>query len=139
LLENPSEYSLQKLKEFAVLQNLEIPKEEYPFDKALSIEQDSSLFLNQAIWLDALTPLEFSEEPETEKSLVNGILRLYSDEAIFKAFGNFSQKFPSERQQKLELGYRNLCELRDNSKVDYNSLERLRMEKEKWEGEAKCF
>ena len=139
LLENPSEQSLQKLKEFAVSQNLEIPKEEYPLGKAHSIEQDDSLFLSQAKWLDCLTPIEFNEEPKTEKSMLNGILRLYSDVAIFKAFEEMGEKFPSERQQKLEQGYHTLCELRDSSKADYNSLEKLRMEKEKWEGEAKCF
>jgi len=132
LLENPSEHSLQKLKEFAASQNLAIPKEEYPLGKAPSIEQDAPLFLSQAAWLDSLTPLEFNE-PQTEKSLLSGILRLYSDEAIFKALKELSQKFPSERQKKLEQGYRELCELRDNSKADYDSLEKLRMEKEKWE------
>jgi len=60
-------------------------------------------------------------------------LRLYSDDAIFKALKEFAQKFPSEKQQKLEQGYRALCELRDNSKADYDSLEKLRIEKEKWE------
>ncbi len=133
LLENPSERSLQKLKDFANSQNLTIPKDEYPLGKAPSIEQDDSLFLSQAAWLDSLTPLEFNEEPQTEKSLQSGILRLYSDEAIFKALEELSRKFPSERQQKLEQGYRKLCELRDGSKADYNSLEKLRMEKEKWE------
>jgi len=139
LLENPSESSLQKLKEFAASQNLDIPQEEYPLGKARSIEQDDSLFLSQATWLDRLTPLEFYEEPKTERSLLNGILRLYSDGAIFKAFEEMHEKFPSERQQKLEQGYRALCELRDSSQADYNSLERLRIEKEKWEGEIKCF
>ena len=133
LLENPSETNLQKLKDFANSQNLTIPNKEYPLCKAPSIEQDDSLFLNQAAWLDSLTPLEFNEEPQTEKNLLNGILRLYSDEAIFKALEELSRKFPGERQQKLEQGYRKLCELRDNSKADYNSLEKLRMEKEKWE------
>jgi len=133
LLENPSESSLQELKDFANSQNLIIPKEEYPLGKAPSIEQDDFLFLSQAAWLDSLTPLEFNEEPQTEKTLLNGILRLYSDEAIFKALEELSRKFPSERQQKLEQGYRKLCDLRDSSKADYNSLEKLRMEKEKWE------
>jgi len=133
LLENPIEHSLQKLKDFASSQNLIIPKEEYPLGKAPSIEQDDSLFLNQAAWLDSLTPLEFNEEPQTERNLLNGILRLYSDEAIFNALEELSRKFPGERQQKLEQGYRKLCELRDNSEADYNSLEKLRMEKEKWE------
>ncbi len=132
LLENPSEYNLQKLKDFANSQNLAIPEKEYPLGKAPSIEQDDSLFLSQAAWLDSLTPLEFNE-PQTEKNLLNGILRLYSDEAIFKALEELSRKFPSERQRKLEDGYRKLCELRDSSKADYNSLEKLRMEKEKWE------
>jgi len=139
LLENPSEYHLQKLTEFAALQNLKIPNEEYPLGKAKSIEQDIDVFASQAEWLDALTPLEFNEEPKTEKSLVSGILRLYSDAAIFKAFEEMREKFPSERQQKLELGYRNLCELRDNSKADYDSLEKLRIEKEKWENDARIF
>jgi len=139
LLENPSEHSLQKLKEFAASQNLNLPKEEYPLAKARSIEQDDSLFLSQAAWLDSITPLEFNEEPKTEKSMLNGILRLYGDAAIFKAFEEMREKFPSERQRKLEQGYQALCELRDSSKADYNSLERLRMEKEKWEGEVKCF
>jgi len=138
LLENPSEYNLQKLKEFAASQNIPIPKEEYLLGKAPSIEQDESLFVNQASWLDSLVPLEFSEEPKTEKSMINGILRLYGDEAIFKALEELSQKFPSERQQKLEHDYRKLCELRDNSKADYNSLEKLRMEKEKWEQYARA-
>jgi len=133
LLENPSEYALQKLKDFAASQNLSIPTEEYPLGKAKNIELDDDIFLQQATWLDSLAPLEFKEEPQTEKTFANGILRLYSDDAIFKAFREFAQKFPSEKQQKLEQGYRTLCERRDNSKADYESLERLRMEKEKWE------
>jgi hypothetical protein len=138
LLENPSEDNLQKLREFAASQNIPLPKEEYPLGKAPTIEQDDSLFLSQAAWLDFLLPLEFNEEPKTEKSMINGILRLYSDDAIFKALQELSQKFPSEVQQKLEHGYRKLCELRDNSKADYNSLEKLRMEKEKWEQYARA-
>jgi len=133
LLENPSEGSLQKLKEFIKSQNLTAPKEEYPLGKALTIEQDDPLFLTQAAWLDSITPLELQEEPQTEKTLINGILRLYSDEAIFKALEELGQKFPGERQRNLEQGWRNLCELRDSSKADYNSLEKLRMEKERWE------
>jgi len=133
LLENSSEYALQKLKDFAVSQNLTIPELEYPLGKAKSIALDDDVFLQQAAWLDSITPLEFKEEPQTEKMYANGILRLYSDDAIFKAFSEFSQKFPSEKQQKLEQGYRSLCKLRDNSKADYDSLENLRIEKEKWE------
>ncbi len=138
LLENSNENNLQKLKEFAASQNIPLPKEKYPLGKAPSIEQDESLFLSQASWLDSLVPLEFGEEPNTETSLINGILRLYSDEAIFKALEELSKKFPSERQQKLEHDYRKLCELRDSSKADYNSLEKLRMEKEKWEQYARA-
>jgi hypothetical protein len=133
LLENSSEYALQKLKDFAASQNLTIPTEEYPLGKAKNIALDDYVFLQQATWLDSLIPLEFKEEKKKEKTLANGILRLYSDEAIFKALKEFAQKFPSEKQQKLEQGYLALCELRDNSKADYDSLERLRMEKEKWE------
>lgn len=133
LLENPSEESLQKLKEFAASQNLTLPKEEYPLGKAPSIAQDDSFFSIQASWLDSLTPLEFSEEPQTEKKMLSGILRLYSDEAVFSAFKLLLEKFPSEKNKALELGYKKLCELRDSSKADYNSLEKLRMEKEKWE------
>lgn len=136
LLENPSEYHLQKLKEFVASQGIDIPLEEYPLGKAGSIEQDDDIFLKQSAWLDSLTPLEFKEEPKTEKNLLAGILRLYSDDAIFKAFGELLQQFPSEHGQKLEQGYRALCELRDSSKADYDSLEKLRIEKEKWEKEA---
>ena len=133
LLENSNEYALQKLKDFATEQNLSIPTAEYPLGKAKNIALDDDFFLQQAAWLDSLTPLEFKEEPQTEKALAEGILRLYSDDAIFKALKEFAQKFPSEKQQKLEQGYRALCELRDNSKADYDSLEKLRIEKEKWE------
>jgi len=133
LLENSSEQALQKLKDFAASQNLTLPSEEYPLGKAKNIALDDDVFLQQATWLDSLTPLEFKEEPQTEKTLVSGILRLYSDDAIFKALKELAQKFPSEKQQKFEQGYRSLCEHRDNSKADYDSLERLRMEKEKWE------
>jgi len=133
LLENPSEYALQKLKDFATSQNLTIPTEEFPLDNAKNIELDDEVFLKQATWLDTITPLEFKEEPQTEKTLAEGILRLYSDEAIFKALKELAQKFPSEKQQKMEQGYRDLCELRDGSKVDYESLEKLRMKKVKWE------
>jgi hypothetical protein len=133
LLENPSEYALQKLKDFAASQNLAIPAEEYPLGKAKSIALDDDVFLQQATWLDSLAPLEFKEEPQTEKTLASGILRLYSDEAIFKALKELAQKFPGEKQQKMEQGYLALCKLRDNSEADYESLEKLRMEKEKWE------
>jgi len=137
LLENSNEYALQKLKDFAKEHNLNIPPAEYPLGKVKDIALDEDAFLQQAAWLDSLTPLEFKEEPQTEKTLVKGILRLYSDDAIFKALKEFSQKFPSEKQQKLEQGYQALCHLRDNSKADYDSLENLRMEKEKWEGLAR--
>jgi len=133
LLENPSEDNLQKLKEFAASQNIMLPKDEYPLGKATTIEQDDPLFLIQATWLDSIIPLEFKEEPQTERTLITGILRLYSDKAIFKALEELGQKFPGERQRNLEQGWRKLCELRDGSKADYNSLEKLRMEKEKWE------
>ncbi|GBU26024.1 hypothetical protein R83H12_02703 [Fibrobacteria bacterium R8-3-H12] len=133
LLENPSEYALQKLKDFAALQNLAIPAGEYPLGKAKNIELDDEFFLQQATWLDSIAPLEFKEKPQTEKTLAEGILRLYSDYAIFKALKELAQKFPSEKQQKLEQGYCDLCKLRDNSKADYESLENLRMKKEKWE------
>jgi hypothetical protein len=133
LLENSSEYALQKLKDFAASQNLAIPSGEYPLGKAKNIALDDDVFLQQAAWLDSLVPLELKEEPQTEKTLASGILRLYSDEAIFKALKEFAQKFPSEKQQKLEQGYCTICELRDNSRADYDSLEKLRMEKEKWE------
>ena len=133
LLENSNEYALQKLKNFAAEQNLTIPTAEYPLGKAKNIALDDDVFLQQAVWLDSLTPLEFKEEPKTEKTFADGILRLYSDDAIFKALKEFAQRFPSEKQQKLEQGYRTLCELRDNSKADYDSLENLRIEKEKWE------
>jgi len=133
LLENSNEQAFQKLKDFAASQNLTIPSKEYPLGKAKDIALDDDVFLQQADWLDSLTPLEFKEEPQTEKTLVNGILRLYSDDAIFKALKELAQKFPSEKQQKLEQGYRTLCEHRDSSKADYDSLEKLRMEKEKWE------
>jgi len=139
LLENPSEYHLQKLKEFAASQNLELPQGEYPLGRASSIEQDIDVFVQQAEWLDSLAPLEFREEPKTEKIYVEGILRLYSDSAIFKAFEEMREKFPSEQQQELELGYRSLCELRDSCKADYDSLEKLRIEKEKWENSARNY
>jgi len=137
LLENPSEYALQQLKDFAASQNLTIPADEYPLGKAENIELDDEFFLKQAIWLDSLTPLEFKEEPQTEKTLAEGILRLYSDEAIFKALKELAQKFPGEKQQKLEQGYQDLCELRDGSKADYESLEKLRIKKVKWEQSAR--
>ncbi len=137
LLENSNEYALQKLKDFAKEQNLTIPATEYPLERAKNIAQDDDVFFKQAAWLDSIVPLEFKEEPQTEKTYVKGILRLYSDDTIFKALEEFSQKFPSEKQQKLEQGYRTLCEHRDNSKADYESLEKLRMEKEKWEHLAK--
>jgi len=133
LLENSSEHALQKLKDFAASQNLTVSAKEYPLGKAKDIALDDDIFLQQAAWLDFLTPLEFKEEPQTEKTLTNGILKLYSDDAIFKALKELAQKFPSEKQQKLEQGYRTLCEHRDSSKADYDSLEKLRMEKEKWE------
>jgi len=137
LLENSNEYALRKLKDFAASQNLTVPSEEYPLGKAKDISLDDDVFLRQAAWLDSLTPLEFKDEPQTEKTLVNGILRLYSDDAIFNVLEELAQKFPSEKQQKLEQGYRTLCQHRDSSKADYDSLEKLRMEKEKWEQMAR--
>ena len=135
LLENPSSFALEKLKEFCALHNIELPKEEYPLGKAKELEQDDNLFSMQAQWLDFLTPLEFKEIPQTEKTIINAVLRLYSDEAIFKAFSELK----SEEAKKLEQDYKNLCALRDESKADYDSLERLRIEKEKWDAELRAF
>ena len=62
---------------------------------------------------------------------VEGIARLYSDEAILSALRQLGDTYP--KAEKLLEGYRKLMEIRDNSGADDKSLEALRKQRDAWQ------
>jgi GTP1/Obg family GTP-binding protein len=62
---------------------------------------------------------------------LEGVARLYSDQAILNELESLVQDYPKAKQ--LAQGYRDLMDLRDQSGADEESLKKLRTAKEAWE------
>ncbi|SIO13798.1 hypothetical protein [Fibrobacter sp. UWB11] len=149
LLNNPSEANLRNLADFSKRTSLEIDVESYrPFLKSQleifgrkdAIADDNELYAKECEWMDAITPLEFEEakafkqENETQKFIertLEGIARLYSDDAILNALSELAPDYPHANE--LAESYRALMQARDESLADDKSLEKLRKQKEAWE------
>ena len=149
LLNNPSEANLRNLQDFAERTSLKIDTESYrPFLKTQielhkhknAIAEDNELYVAETAWMDNIKPLEFAEaeefkrENELQKSIertLEGIARLYSDEAILKALAELATDYP--HAQELAESYKQLMQVRDESGADDKSLEKLRKLKESWE------
>ena len=105
-----------------------------------ALAEDNELFGAEATWMDQIRPLEFEEAESARKEgrhedfilrTLEGIARLYSDEAILKELGNLEADYP--KANELAQGYRDLMELRDTSGADDDSLAKLRNAKAAWE------
>ena len=149
LLNSPSEANLKNLSDFAERTSLKIDTESYrPFLKTQldlhkrkdAIAEDNELYAAETEWMDQISPLEFAEaadfkrENETQKYIertLEGIARLYSDNAILKALAELAPDYPHANE--LAESYRKLMQTRDESLADDKSLEKLRKQKDAWE------
>jgi hypothetical protein len=149
LLNNPTEGNLQNLKAFCAKQGADLEVESYrPYIKKQleitkrkdALAEDSALFGEEAAWLDRIRPLEFAEAETAKREnrtgdylsrTLEGIARLYSDEAILEALRELEPEYP--KAASLAENYRSLMELRDSSGADDQSLDTLRKAKSAWE------
>ncbi len=151
LLNNPTEKNLQNLKQFGEDFQVDFDAETYrPFmarqleisKKKDALVEDNELFAEEARWLDSIRPLEFAEADQAqsagekstyvEKSL-EGISRLYSDEAILAALEKLVPDY--SKAQDLLTSYRELVEVREQSGASDEELEKLRKLRNKWDEE----
>jgi len=149
LLNNPTERNFQNLKRFISEINLDLDMEPYRSYMKTQLElskrkdalvEDDELYAQESRFMDQMEPLEFTEARnalqvgDTETFItrsLEGISRLYSDEAIEKALEELSPTYP--KAEKLLEGYRKLIQIRDESAADDKSLEALRKTRDQWE------
>jgi hypothetical protein len=149
LLNNPSETNLKNLGNFFEQTSQKIDIESYrPFLKSQlaifgrkdAIAEDNELYAQECEWMDKIKPLEFEEAEsfkqsnETQKYIertLEGIARLYSDNAILEALARLAPDYP--HASELAEGYKQLMQARDESTADDKSLEALRKQKDAWE------
>ncbi len=149
LLNNPTERNLQNLGRFISEKGLDLDIESYrPFMKKQmelshrkdALAEDNELFSQESIWMDRMEPLEFQEgrnaladgnKQEFVSRTLEGISRLYSDEAIEKALREIEPHYP--KAEKLLNSYKKLVQARDISDADEKSLETLRQLRFQWE------
>lgn len=149
LLNNPVEANLQNLAEFCKDQQIDIDAEAYrPFfakqlelsKKKDAIAEDNALFEQESIWIDTILPFEFKEADDARASgdenkaierTLEGISRLYSDQAIEKWLKSMESYYP--KAASLLESYRTLVKLRDESNADEKSLEKLRKKRDAWQ------
>ena len=149
LLNNPTETNLRNLEELCKAQQIDADTESYrPFltkqleitKKTDAIAEANELYAQESAWMDAIRPLEFAEANDARENgdnnlailrTVEGIARLYSDEAILSALRQLGDTYP--KAEKLLEGYRKLMEIRDNSGADDKSLEALRKQRDAWQ------
>ena len=149
LLNNPSETNLKNLGNFFEQTSQKIDIESYrPFLKSQlaifgrkdAIAEDNELYAQECEWMDKIKPFEFEEAEsfkqsnETQKYIertLEGIARLYSDNAILEALAKLAPDYP--HASELAEGYKQLMQARDESTADDKSLEALRKQKDAWE------
>ena len=149
LLNNPSEANLKNLADFSERTAIKIDIESYRpylksqleiFGRKDAIAEDNELYAKECEWMDRITPIEFQNAEEfkrngeTQKYIENsleGIARLYSDEAILKALADLAPDYP--HASELAENYKQLMQTRDESLADDKSLEKLRKLKESWD------
>lgn len=148
LLNNPTRTTLENLDAFLKEQGIEADTESYrPFmerqlqllRKKNAIAEDNELYAEETVWVDKIRPLEFAEAEQAKaegdsKTYVDrtleGISRLYSDEAILEALAKLEPDYA--KATSLIEGYKNLIALRDESGADDKSLETLRKQRDAW-------
>ena len=149
LLNNPSETNLKNLGNFFEQTSQKIDIESYRpylksqlaiFGRKDAIAEDNELYAQECEWMDKIKPLEFEEAEsfkqsnETQKYIertLEGIARLYSDNAILEALAKLAPDYP--HASELAEGYKQLMQARDESTADDKSLEALRKQKDAWE------
>jgi hypothetical protein len=148
ILNNPTRTNLANLADFLKSEDIPADVESYKsfMDKQLqlthkknAIAEDNELYAAESAWMDRIAPLEFAEAEKArtegdsatfiERSL-EGISRLYSDEAIIAALEKLSPLYG--KASKLQADYRALMEARDTSGADDKSLEALRKKRDAW-------
>lgn len=148
LLNNPTRTNLANLTEFLKSESIDADIDRYKsfMDKQLqltrqknAIAEDNELYASESAWMDSIRPLEFAEADTAkaegdnatyiERSL-EGISRLYSDEAIIAELGKLAPDYA--KATKLADDYRVLMEARDTSGADDKSLEALRKKRDVW-------
>lgn len=149
LLNNPSEINLLNLKQFSERTSMNLDVESYrPFlkkqqelsRKPNALAEDNELYSQEARWLDSILPPEFEEAQKAKdegnqvefiQRSLEGIARLYSDEAILAHLQELEADYP--KATELLAGYQDLMECRDTSGADDKSLEELRKKRDTWE------
>ena len=148
LLNNPTRTNLANLTEFLKSESIDADIDSYKsfMDKQLQLTrqknamaEDNELYASESAWMDSIRPLEFAEADTAkaegdnatyiERSL-EGISRLYSDEAIIAELGKLAPDYA--KATKLADDYRVLMEARDTSGADDKSLEALRKKRDVW-------
>lgn len=148
LLNNPTRATLANLDTFLKEQGIETDTESYrPYmerqlqllRKKNAIAEDNELYTEETAWVDRIRPLEFAEAEKAlaegdESSFVDrmleGISRLYSDEAILNELSKLEPRYA--KATSLIDGYKKLIALRDESSADDKSLEVLRKQRDAW-------
>lgn len=149
LMNNPTERNFQNLKSFITEKGMDLDLESYrPYmttqlelsKRTDALAEDNELFTKESKFMDLLEPLEFTEARKAKQSgdqetyinrSLEGISRLYSDEAIEGALEKLIPEYP--KAQKILEDYKNLVQLRDESLADDKSLEALRKARDQWE------
>ena len=135
LLNTPTRTNLENLTEFAKAHGFDV---DTAWGKN-AIAEDNEIYAAESAWIDAIRPLEFAEAEKArtegdmdafvERSL-EGVSRLYSDEAIMAELENLVPHHP--KAKSLIAGYRDLIAARDASEADDKSLEALRKKRDAW-------
>lgn len=151
LLNNPTEKNLQNLGRFIGENGLNLDVESYRplMKKQLELSrrkdalvEDNELYTQESRWMDQLEPLEFADANISRANgniqdyiaySLEGISRLYSDEAIENALKKLALDYP--KANSLLDGYHRLVEARDLSLADEKSLQELRKIRDQWEEE----
>lgn len=148
LLNNPSNGSLSNLQEFCEKNGISFDAKGYaPYIKkqlelanrnANYVECDA-LYVEECSFIDNLRPLEFAEaealkaEGDEQEALVRtleGISRLYSDQAIKSELEKLKPTYP--KAETLIAEYDRLVEKCAQSSADDKALEALRKERDAW-------
>lgn len=151
LLNNSSKANLMNLADFAKEHGIEVdtaaylPLIERQMKNAWgknAIAEDNAIYAEQSAWIDSIAPFEFAEAKAAREEgrkedyihlCLEGISRLYSDEAILDALSKLKPDYA--KAGALTEGYRKLVEAREESGADDKSLEALRKKRDAWMNE----
>ena len=148
LLNNPTEGNLQNLSEFLKEMGTDFDTQSYKSlmerqlalaDQKAGLVEWDELYVEQCAWIDQIRPLEFKEAEEAKTTgdvetwivrSLEGISRLYSDQAIEAALEDLKPNYP--KAESLLLSYQELMKACQESKADDKSLETLRKKRDAW-------